>query len=184
MYLADVTIKQYLKDGLIEVVPSVKKEDIRPVGIRVHLAKDILVPKAGYVDFAQASNLEYETVDIEAKEFILEPGAFILASTVEKVRTASNIIAFLDGRSTIARLGVTIHITAGVIDGNHDNARTVTLEIKNLGVHSIRFRKNDALGQLMFALLSEDIRQESQSQYSGQNGVLPPNLNFKPGIDK
>jgi len=184
MYLADVTIEQYLNDGLIEVVPSVKKEDIRPVGIRVHLAKDILVPKAGSVDFTQVSNLEYESIDIEATEFILEPGAFILASTVEKVRTAPNIIAFLDGRSTIARLGVTIHITAGVIDGNHDNARTVTLEIKNLGVHSIRFRENDALGQLMFALLSEDIRQESQSQYSGQDGVAPPNLNFKPGIDR
>lgn len=184
MYLADVTIEQYLNDGLIEVIPAVKKEDIRPVGIRVHLAKDILVPKAGYVDFAKTSDLEYETIDIEAKEFILEPDAFILASTVEKVRTAPNIIAFLDGRSTIARLGVTIHITAGVIDGNHDNARTVTLEIKNLGVHSIRFRENDALGQLMFALLSEDIRQGSQSQYSGQDGVLPPNLSFKPGVDR
>ncbi len=79
---------------------------------------------------------------------------------------------------------MTIHITAGVIDGNHDNARTVTLEIKNLGVHSIRFRENDALGQLMFALLSADIGQESQSQYSGQDGVLPPNLSFKPGIDR
>lgn len=184
MYLADVTIEQYLYNGLIEVIPSVKKEDIRPVGIRVHLAKDILIPKAGYVDFAQPSNLDYETIDIEAREFILEPGAFILASTVEKVRTTPNIIAFLDGRSTIARLSVTIHVTAGVIDGNHDNARTATLEIKNLGVHSIRFRENDAVGQLMFSLLSEDIGQESQSQYSGQDSVLPPNLNFKPGVDR
>lgn len=184
MYLADVTIKKYLQDGLIEITPTVKDEDVRPVGIRIHLAKKILVPKPGHVDLASPSDLEYETVDIEKDEFILEPNGFILASTIEKIKTAPNIIAFLDGRSTIARLGVTIHITAGVIDGNHDDARTITLEIKNLGVHSIHFHENDSIGQLIFAMLSDNIQQQSQSQYVGQDGVLPPNLAFKPGIDR
>ena len=184
MYLADVTIKKYLLDGLIEINPAVKDDDIRPAGVRIHLAKKILVPKRGYVDLVAPTSLEYKTIDIEKDEFVLEPNAFILASTIEKVKTAPNIIAFLDGRSTIARLGVTIHVTAGAIDGNHDDARTITLEIKNLGVHSIRFHENDSLGQLMFAMLSDNIQQSSQSQYNGQDGVLPPNLDFKPGVDK
>lgn len=184
MYLADVTIRQYLEQGIIEVIPKVKQEDIRLVGIRVHLAKDILVPQAGYIDLDDPDNLDYASVDIEQNEFVLEPGEFILASTVEKIKTAPNIIGFLDGRSTVARLGLTIHVTAGVIDGNHDEARTITLEVKNLGVHSIRLRKNYPVGQLLFAMLSENIQQKSQTQYSKQDGVLPPNLAFKPGIDK
>lgn len=184
MYLADITIKEYIKSGLIQVTPSVNEADIRLVGIRVHLAKKILVPHAGYIDLSSPSELEYDTVDITKNEFVLEPGAFILGSTVEKIKTAPNIISFLDGRSTIARLGLTIHVTAGVIDGNHDEARTITLEIKNLGVHSVRLRENDSIGQLMFALLSDNIQQESQSQYANQDGVLPPNIMFKPGVDK
>lgn len=184
MYLADVTIRRYLQEGLIIITPTVKDEDIRPAGVRIHLAKKILVPKPGHVDLAAPMDLEYETVDIEENKYVLEPNAFILASTVEKIKTAPNIVAFLDGRSTIARLGVAIHVTSGVIDGNHDEARTITLEVKNLGVHSIRFHKNDTLGQLMFAMLSDNIQQQSQSQYGGQDGVLPPNLAFKPGVDK
>lgn len=184
MYLADVTIREYLHMGLIEISPSVKMADIRPTGIRIHLARNILVPRTGYVDLANPRELKYEAIDIEKEEFILEPNAFILASTIEKIKLAPNIIAFLDGRSTIARLGLTIHVTAGVIDGNHDGARTITLEIKNLGVHSIRLHEKAAIGQLLFALLSEDIQQESQSQYDGQDGVMPPNLTFRPGIDK
>lgn len=184
MYLADVTIKKYIHDGLIEISPQINDDDIRPVGVRMHLAKKILVPTPGDVDLRAPSDLHHETIDIEKTAFILKPNDFILASTVEKIKTAPNIIAFLDGRSTIARLGVTIHVTAGVIDGNHDEARTITLEIKNLGVHSIQLHENDALGQLMFALLSDNIQQKSQTQYSGQDGVLPPNLSFRPGIDK
>ncbi|MCP5940178.1 hypothetical protein NL351_30140, partial [Klebsiella pneumoniae] len=80
----------------------------RLVGIRVHLARKILVPHAGYVDLSSPSELKYDTVDIEKDEFILEPGAFILASTIERIKTAPNIIGFLDGRSTIARLGLTV----------------------------------------------------------------------------
>lgn len=184
MYLADVTIKKYLQKGQIEIVPAVKEEDIRLVGIRVHLAKKILVPTPGFIDLTTPSDLDYKIIDIEKDEFVLEPNAFILASTIEKIKTAPNIVTFLDGRTTVARLGLTIHVTAGVIDGNHDNARTITLEIKNLGVHSIRLHENDALGQIMFAMLSDNIEQQTQSQYAGQDGVLPPNLAFRPGIDQ
>lgn len=184
MYLADVTIKKYLREGIIEISPKIKDEDIRPIGIRLHLARKILVPKPGYVDLSSPSDLNHEIIDIEEDEFVLEPNAFILASTVEKIKMAPNIMGFLDGRSTIARLGLTVHVTAGVIDGKHDVAGTITLEIKNLGVYSVRLRENDAIGQLIFSTLGEDIQQESQSQYIGQDGVVAPNLAFRPGIDK
>ena len=184
MYLADVTIKKYLQEGAIEISPQIKDEDIRPIGIRLHLARKILVPSPGYVDLSLPSDLNHEEVDIGETKFVLEPNAFILASTVEKIRMAPNIMGFLDGRSTIARLGLTVHVTAGVIDGKHDEAGTITLEIKNLGVHSVCLRENDAIAQLIFATLGDDIQQKSQSQYIGQDGVAAPNLAFRPGIDK
>lgn len=184
MYLADVTIKKYLQEGLIEITPKVSAQDIRPAGVRIHLAPKILVPSPGYADLSGPSELDYKTIVMKKDGFVLEPNGFILASTAEKIKTASNIIAFLDGRSTSARLGLTIHVTAGAIDGNHDDARTITLEVKNLGVHSICLHENDSVGQLMFALLSDNIQQKSQSQYAGQDGVLPPNLAFRPGVDK
>lgn len=184
MYLADVTIKKYLQEGIIEINPTIKDEDIRPIGIRLHLARKILLPKPGFVDLRSPSNLEYEEVDIKKNSFTLKPNEFILASTIEKIRMAPNIMGFLDGRSTIARLGLTVHVTAGVIDGKHDVAGTITLEIKNLGVHSVCLRERDAVGQLIFATLGEDIQQESQSQYIGQDGVVGPRLNFRPGIDR
>lgn len=184
MYLSDISIQEYLHNGLIEVTPKLKKKDIRPAGIRIHLSNKILIPHPGYLDLSKPGKLEYSTVDLTKDEFILKPNDFILASSVEKIKVAKNIITFLDGRSTIARLGITIHITAGVVDGNHSEARAITLEIKNLGVHSIRLRENDPVGLVMFALLTSDINQPSQSQYAGQEGVLPPNLMFRPGIDK
>ena len=183
MYLADVTIKKYLHEGKIEISPKIKDEDIRPIGIRLHLAKKILIPTPGHVDLLQPVDLNYSEVNLEEEDFVLEPNGFILGSTVEKIRMAPDIMGFLDGRSTIARLGLTVHVTAGVIDGKHDVAGTITLEIKNLGVHSVRLRENDAIGQLIFATLGEDIQQQSQSQYIGQDGVVAPNLAFRPGID-
>ena len=183
MYLSDVTIQKYLDDGTISIEPSVKQADIRPAGIRLHLANKILVPKPGLVDLSNPSELEYETIDITTSGYVLEPNAFILGSTIEKIKMARNLVAFVDGRSTIARLGMTIHVTSSAIDGNYTNPGTVTLEIKNLGVHSIHLHEYDALGQFMFAKLSDDIAQESQSQYAHQDGALPPNLAFRPGID-
>lgn len=183
MYLSDVTIREYLESGSISITPTVKKEDVRPAGIRVHLANKILVPTPGLVDLSNPSELDYKEVDIADDGYILEPNGFILGSTIEKIKTTPDIIAFLDGRSTIARLGLTIHVTASAIDGNYTHPGTVTLEIKNLGVHSIRLHENDAIGQFMFATLSEGIEQQSQSQYANQDGALPPNLKFRPGID-
>lgn len=183
MYLSDVTIKKCLASGTIEIVPKVKEEDIRPVGIRLHLDAKVLVPEPGVVDPANPTELAHRTVDLGAEAFLLKPGDFILASTIEKIKTASDLLGFLDGRSTIARLGMTVHVSSFVVDGNHDNARTITLEIKNLGVHSIRLRKGDAVAQICFAQLTEPIQQQSQSQYHGQDGVVAPNVVFRPGVD-
>ncbi len=184
MYLADIAIKKCLKQGEIKIIPEIDLKHVRPAGIRVHLAKKILIPKPGQtVSLRSPGDLQYDEIDLSKKKFTLGSDGFILASTVEKIKTASDILTFLDGRSTVARLGLTTHVTAGVIDGNHDDARSITLEIKNLGKFSVELNEGDAIGLVLFAKMTDKIVQPSQSQYAGQDGVVAPNLDFRPGVD-
>jgi deoxycytidine triphosphate deaminase len=82
----------------------------------------------------------------------------------------------VDGRSTVARIGLSIHCTSGTIDGNFEEARTIVLEMKNQGPFDIVLRHRTALAMLSFHQLTTDIEQSTQKQYQGQDGVVAPNL--------
>lgn len=181
MILSDTTIKEYLAKGVITIIPACRESDIRPVGIRLHLHDEILIPVAHQtVDVENPTKIQYEPVKITETGYILKPTDFILASTVEKVMLPPNIVGQLDGRSTIARLGLMIHCSSNMVDGNHDEPRTIVYELKNLGHFNIILRKNMPLAMLVFHQMTESISQPSQSQYRNQNSVTPPNIHFKP----
>jgi dCTP deaminase len=185
MFLSHQTIEKYIDNGCIVVGPCFDKNNIRPVGIRMHLGKDILVPYPDQiVDLTQAQDLRYKKVDLSKEEFYLEPGQFVLGSTYETIQTAPHILAILDGRSTIARLGLTTHITASIIDGTFKVPHSATLELKNVGNFRIRLKEKDPIAMMLFAELKEPVTQNLQSQYSQQLTVAPPNLQFKTGQDK
>lgn len=185
MFLSHKTIEKYIDDGSLIVKPEFDKKNIRPLGIRIHLAKDILIPEEGQtVDLTSPSNLKYREVDLEKKEFYLEPNQFILGATYEAIHTPKDVVGFLDGRSTVARLGLTIHVTAAIADGTVEQPHVVVLEIKNVGNFRIRLKYKDPVGMMAFAKLSAPIEQKAQSQYGGgQSKVTPPNLDFKTGAD-
>jgi len=181
MILSDTTLKKMLEKGEIKIYPEVEEYNIRPTGIRVHLGKEILVPIEGQVvDITKPIDLEYEKIDVSINDFILEPNMFILGSTHEKISTPPNIIGHLEGRSTVARVGMAIHCTSGVIDSMHDEPRTIVLEIKNWGNFSLKITPYMPLGMLLFSELTAEISQQSQSQYKNQDTVVAPNLHFQP----
>lgn len=91
-------------------------------------------------------------------------------------RSPRNIVCHLEGRSTVARVGLAIHCTSGIIDGNFDEPRSIVLEIKNQGPFEIVLRYKTALAMLSFTQLTSEIEQNAQKQYQGQAGVAPPNL--------
>lgn len=186
MFLSHQTIEHYINEGKIIVQPEFDKKDIRPVGLRIHLAKDILIPEPGQtVEINSPTQLRYKEVDLTKEEFYLEPGGFILGATYEAIQTPPNILAILDGRSTVARLGIAIHATASIADGTFETLHVVTLEIKNIGNFRIRLKFKDPIGMMVFSELTEPVTQKIQSQYGGgQNKATPPNLNFKTGEDK
>jgi dCTP deaminase len=186
MFLSHQTIEKYIDEGRILIGPDFDKKNIRPAGIRIHLAKHLLVPEPGQVvSLTEAQDLEYEEVDLTAEEFLLEPGQFVLGASYEAIQTPPDVLAILDGRSTIARLGLTVHITAAVIDGTFETPHVAVLEIKNLGNFKIRLNFKDPVAMMLFAELKDPVTQKIQSRYGGgQSKATPPNLRFRTGDDE
>lgn len=186
MFLSHKTIERYIDEGGMVIKPEFDKKDIRPLGIRIHLAKDILVPEEGQtVDLTTPINLKYKEIDLEKEEFYLEPNQFILGATYEAIQTPKDVLAILDGRSTVARLGLTTHITAAIADGTFEVPHVVVMEIKNVGNFRVRLKYKDPIAMMVFAKLTETVEQKIQSQYgAGQSRVSAPNLNFKTGHDQ
>lgn len=180
MFFSDATIKKLIEEKRIEIYPKIDSDDIRPTGIRVHLNDEILIPVENQIiDLESTNDILYDRKKINENGFILKKNMFILGSTIERIKTARDILGHLEGRSTIARLGLQIHCTSGVIDSNYDDPRTVVLEIKNIGLFDLILRPGIPIGMLLLSQLSEPIIQKSQSQYRNQDGVEPPNIKFK-----
>ena len=176
MLLSDQTIRKYLNQGDIRVAPTVEGRDIRPNGIRVHLDPMLIELEAQRVDPRNGLDLRHRKIDLRQGDHILYPGQFILGSTVESIKMPRSLVGFLDGRSTLARLGLMIHVTAAVIDGLYEESRSITLEIYNAGNMEIVLSNNLAIGSLSFIRLDQPVRQDAQAQYRSQNKVTLPNL--------
>lgn len=185
MFLSHVSIEKYIDEGLI-VITEFEKKNIRPVGVRVHLAKKILIPEPNQtVAIAEPQEVKYKELDLTQEEFYLEPGQFVLGATLEAIKIPANLLILLDGRSTVARLGLTTHITASVIDGAFDAPHVIVLEMKNEGNFRIKLKFRDPIAMLVFAQLKDPVVQKIQTQYGEkQTKVTPPNLNFRTGQDQ
>lgn len=180
MILADKTIRKYLVEGKIQITPQITPEDVRPAGVRVHLSEEILIPKPNQTVNLSSSainrELEYEKINIKNNPYTLKPNDFILAASNEKIHTTKDILTVLDGRSTIARLGLTTHITAGVLDGIMYGPQSPVLEIKNVGVFDIIINYLDPIALICFYKLSEPVESEELPKYAAQANVEVPQL--------
>src|ERR1700733_3337845 len=147
MVLSDNAILQNIKKGRIRIEPSLSNEPLRPAGIRVHLGPTLLIPQAGQlVDLAAPSDLRYDNHNLNGEPYVLDPSSFVLASTLERLKTAPDLLCILEGRSTIARLGLTIHNAASVLDGTHVGWLTPVLEISNHGNMRVMLRTGMPIG--------------------------------------
>jgi len=186
MFLSHQSIERSIDNGDIKIGPEFDKKNIRPVGVRLHLAKEILIPEPNQIiEINKPQDLKYKEIDLTQEEFYLEPGQFILGATFEALQTSPTILPILDGRSTIARLGLTTHITASIIDGAFEMPHIVVLEIKNVGNFRIRLKFKDPIAMMVFAELKDPVIQKMHNQYGkNQTKVTAPNLSFRTGEDQ
>jgi len=177
MILSDKKIFELIDTKKLIIEPNFDKKNIRPTGIRFHLGEDILIPVSGQtVDITRSDQPKYDHVKILGDGYVLKPGDFVLGHTYERIQVPRNIVASLDGRSTVARIGLSIHCTSHMADGNFEVPNVITLEIKNEGNFNIILKPMIPIGMFVLHELTDEIQQDVQFQYKNQFTVLPPDL--------
>lgn len=172
MMLSDGTIMHCISMGTIGIDPYVKA-NVQPASVDLRLANTFRVQtndySQGYIDplKQQATSL------VPFTNLYLAPGEVILASTVESVRLPSAIAARVEGKSSLGRLGLMIHATAGFIDPGFSGQ--VTLELSNAAKLPIRLRPNMKICQISFMFLDKPAENPYgsaglNSKYQGQSG--------------
>jgi len=172
MFLSNQTIKEYIDRGKIVIDGDYS---IEPNGITIHLGNELLIPKPyQIVDSTNPKDIEYIKYSLIDNPYVLKPNDFVLGSTKENIKTDKDVLTLIDGTSTYARCGMSIHISAMVLDGLPFNSENSVLEIKNNGFFNIVLHKGERVGTYLFSLLTTRIEGEKSSVYSNQNGVTPP----------
>ena len=164
MRLCDTDIERYLDEGLISLNPRPSNDKINGATIDVRLGNSFHVFRehsAPYIDLsgpkeevsAQLESVMSDEILIADDEaFFLHPGVLALATTLESVKLPANIIGWLDGRSSLARLGLMVHVTAHRIDPGWEGK--IVLEFYNSGKLPLALRPNMVIGALSFEVLS------------------------------
>jgi dCTP deaminase len=179
MVLSDRTIRQLLEEGRIGIEPY-EEELLQPSSVDVRVDKLFRVfrnSRYPFIDVKQEMEDLTELVEVDPDEaFILHPGEFVLGSTLERITLPDDLVARLEGKSSLGRLGLLIHSTAGFIDPGWDGH--VTLELSNVANLPITIYYGMKIGQLSFVQLTEPAEHPYGSgglgsKYQGQVGPTP-----------
>jgi dCTP deaminase len=171
MVLSDRTIREQLAAGRLVIDPF---EDglVQPSSVDVRVASRFRVfrnNRRPYIDVRQPSDDLTDVVEIaEDEPFILHPGEFVLGSTLERVELPDDLVARLEGKSSLGRLGLLIHSTAGYIDPGFEG--TITLELSNVARLPISIWSGMAIGQISFLQMTTPVDRPYRGKYRGQTG--------------
>lgn len=182
MILSDRDIKAQIKQGRIVVTSPMEdhEQNIHASSMDMRLGKFFKVyehSKFPVLDPIMQDSFKDRTKLIEISEpgvpFIVHPGDFILGVTIEKVKLPDNIVARVEGRSSLGRLGIIIHSTAGFIDAGFEG--TITLEITNINRMPVALYPGMRVCQLAFEEMSSpaDVPYNMKKSAKYQNQELP-----------
>ncbi|NIH16719.1 MAG: dCTP deaminase [Buchnera aphidicola (Periphyllus lyropictus)] len=186
MRLCDVDIEKWIIKKKLIIDPLLNFKEINGATIDVHLSKNFRIFKnyskkiidlGGSPKKIKSSLKEHISNEIyipEGKSFLLKPKKFVLGMTVERISTPNNLVGWLDGRSSLARLGLMVHMTSHRIDPGWNG--NIVLEFFNAGEHILGLSPGMAIAALSFEILSGVSRRpynyRKHSKYLNQSGIL------------
>jgi dCTP deaminase len=174
--LSDRTIREQIDSGRIEIDPF-DPSCIQPSSVDLHVDSAFRVfhnARHPFIDVKQEQPDLTELVELkDDRPFILHPGEFVLGSTLERVRIPDDLVARLEGKSSLGRLGLLIHSTAGYVDPGWDGY--LTLELSNVSNLPITIYPAMKIGQISFFRLTTAAEtpygsNRAGSKYQGQRG--------------
>ena len=172
MLLSDRDIKKAITAGRIKITP--KPDFAKQLGscsIDFHLGNRFRVFKHSthpFIDLmsdVDVASIMEEVAVPKGKPFILQPGDFAIATTVERLKLASDIAGRIEGRSSLGRLGIIVHSTAGLFDPGWDGKPT--MELGNLGVMPVTLYP----GMRICAFTFEEVSSKVDVPYSKKKGA-------------
>ena len=179
MVLSDRTIKAEVAAGRIVIDPY-EEGLIQPSSVDVRVDRKFRVfrnSRYPYIDVRQPMEDLTELVEIEGQEpFILHPGEFVLGQTLESIALPDDVVARLEGKSSLGRLGLLIHSTAGFVDPCFEG--NLTLELSNVANLPITIYHGMPIGQISFMRMDGPVdvpygASEAGSKYQGQAEPTP-----------
>jgi dCTP deaminase len=177
--LSDRTIRRLVAEGRIAIDPY-DEALVQPSSVDVRVDRYFRVfrnSRYPFIDVKEAQEDLTELVEMDGEQpFILHPGEFVLGSTLERIALPDDLVGRLEGKSSLGRLGLLIHSTAGFIDPGWDGH--VTLELSNVANLPITIYHGMKIGQLSFVQLTEPAEtpygaDALGSKYQGQQGPTP-----------
>jgi dCTP deaminase len=176
LILSDRDILAAIADGRVGIEPF-DPADVQPSSVDLHVDRFFRTfhnARHPYIDVKRPMEDLTELVEVSADEaFILHPGEFVLGSTKEYVRLPDDLVARLEGKSSLGRLGLLIHSTAGYVDPGFEGH--LTLELSNVANLPITIYPGMRIGQISFFGLSSPAQSpygspRIGSKYQGQRG--------------
>jgi dCTP deaminase len=187
LIFSDRSIRDAIEGGVIVIDPY-EPSFVQPSSVDLRVGNGFRVfvnhrysqidPRAPQSDLTQL-------VEVDAEEpFMLHPGEFVLGSTLERVKLGDDVVARLEGKSSLGRLGLLIHSTAGFIDPGFEGH--ITLELSNVATLPIAIYPEMKIGQISFLRMTTAAANpygsaSTGSKYQGQRGPTPSRyyLNFQ-----
>jgi dCTP deaminase len=172
--LADRDIRAELEAGRVRIDPY-DPADLQPSSVDLHIDRSFRVFRNNRYAFIDPRTAQPDLTELlsvaDDEPFILHPGEFVLGRTLEWVELPDDLVARLEGRSSLGRLGLMIHSTAGYIDLGWKG--TLTLELSNVANLPIALYHGMRIGQISFFRMSSPVERpygtkELGSKYQGQ----------------
>ena len=166
MILSDKTIMKMLEEGTLEISP-ITQQQIQPASVDVRLGDTFSVVEdssTGIINLEE--KIKYKTIQTDT--YVLLPGQFVLATTMEYFALPNNLTAFVEGRSSLGRMGLFIQ-NAGWVDPGFKGE--ITLELYNANRCAIELKAGRRVGQLVFAKMDDKAINPYNGKYQGQRGA-------------